>query len=448
VDGATFVKKLHSYGSDWDYLFVTPSEGQIFINAGTATNEDFGSGELYLFSGHSNFADPPVELDSDRAGAGLPLSVSGSIAIDHALQNTDISASFSNNSAVYIHLYLFARPTITSFSVNATTFTRAARVYGQVIPKDYATDICINYTHEDQTARFVKAESGISTGSFADTFVALDYPAGNWMATAQVNASYGTKLSLVGIFSEFPKDILVYSKSVSYTSHPSTGEQQAKLIWNITRILGEVMVLKSDTPEWIPAVLGLPLGPGDSIATGHSVDDAVVLQTVRAFQLLLAKDSELMVQGPSIPTDKPGEYINPLVDEEFVLGVLTLGGESFYYSPESATGPNIQVKTPDAVVTDSGTRFEIVVDSGGTTVRTFNGSVRVGDLNGTHSVTVGEGQTTVVSRGGIPSNSTSFDPSEVDRWWEVVPEFPAFLFSPIFMMATLLAVIVYRRKPR
>jgi len=49
----------------------------------------------------------------------------------------------------------------------------------------------------------------------------------------------------------------------------------------------------------------------------------------------------------------------------------------------------------------------------------------------------------------MPSDATTKTPSEVNsdnKYVPVMPEFPSFLVLPLFMMATLLAVIVYRRK--
>lgn len=45
-----------------------------------------------------------------------------------------------------------------------------------------------------------------------------------------------------------------------------------------------------------------------------------------------------------------------------------------------------------------------------------------------------------------PINLTDYSPRLIIHWSEVVPEFPTFLILPLFMMTTLLAVIVYRKK--
>jgi len=45
-----------------------------------------------------------------------------------------------------------------------------------------------------------------------------------------------------------------------------------------------------------------------------------------------------------------------------------------------------------------------------------------------------------------PINLTDYSPKLTIHWSNVVPEFPTFLILPFFMIATLLAVIIYRKK--
>ncbi len=47
-----------------------------------------------------------------------------------------------------------------------------------------------------------------------------------------------------------------------------------------------------------------------------------------------------------------------------------------------------------------------------------------------------------------PVNLTDYSPHLTIHWSNVVPEFSTFLVLPLFMMATLLAVIVYRKRAR
>jgi len=442
VEGATFVKKTvaETHPDSGDYWFSAPSQGQIKVTAQTETTSDYGSGQAVLWDYFNNAA-TAQPLDDDNASAGLPMYLSGSVSIDHILTNVDLNVDFEvSHTYCYIHLFFFAKPTISTLEVNATTAfgNDAVRVYGQVAPKDYAGDVNINYTQAGQTGMIIHAESGISSGSFADTFAVRDHPGRKWTATAQVNASYES-FSSYSIYTEFPQDLLTDSISVSFTTTGAgtPSNVTSELLWKIAKAMGEVGMLPVDELTWKydkQAIINAILEPGDSVKTGFSLKDVVKLTNN-------AGTSAYATKGAQLTVPESGEALS-----EFI-GALTMDGQgSTYFDTESDSGARLRVVTSSAIITDSGTQFEVLVDDTGTWVRTFSGSVKVTDINNTYAVDVGAGQTTSVPNGGYPYSATLFDASTAERWWETLPSStPApggFDFSSFTGTLSLLIVIV------
>jgi len=95
-------------------------------------------------------------------------------------------------------------------------------------------------------------------------------------------------------------------------------------------------------------------------------------------------------------------------------------------------------KTPAALALVSGTEFILeVAEDSSTTLTVLGGEVEFSDLNRTKIVLVGRSQTSTVKLGGLPSESRSVDPAQIDRWWERSAEVP----DPYLGTALALAVV-------
>jgi hypothetical protein len=102
-----------------------------------------------------------------------------------------------------------------------------------------------------------------------------------------------------------------------------------------------------------------------------------------------------------------------------------------------------KVTTRDAVLGVRGTEFLVETDESGTSVTVLEGLLGVADLAGKKTVEVAGGQSTYIKHGGLPEEPKSFDPAEIDRWWEKkTPEQIGIIFIEIVVGFVVFIIIV------
>lgn len=116
------------------------------------------------------------------------------------------------------------------------------------------------------------------------------------------------------------------------------------------------------------------------------------------------------------------------------------------------------IVTPDGVITWNGTEFTLDVDVAGTRVRVFNGTVEAWSYDCQSTLVTTNQQLTLqrLQNGTTVLQSSSFDPTSIDKWWlpptEQPPPDPTSLLRAIavtVISATLISLIVVRiRRPR
>ncbi len=275
-----------------------------------------------------------------------------------------------------------------------------------------------------------------------DTLLGTNEPARTLQVAGSFvfNGSCGAKVdgaredSIIHIlFSFFLEPTITPSTTPAETPTQPTPQDQLDTYPSLTinSLTGDVEVLWAESEtDWSPATLGMILRVGDSIKTKKEFYDRVALAVVESMGWVALADFYVAHGGgvkvlPPEPAPKP---FSKSVKVLYFKDLTPPGFSGSYYiksspstSSTSGANPRLCIETPDAIITDVGTQFEVLVDDTGTMVRTFSGFVYVTDINNTYFVTVGENQTTSVPKGGYPYVPTLFDSSTVDRWWEALP---------------------------
>jgi hypothetical protein len=209
---------------------------------------------------------------------------------------------------------------------------------------------------------------------------------------------------------------------------PTPQEVNANAV-KIISIKGVAHFQLEGSNTWGEAFEGLTLLPGDKLR----VENGYVTIGIKDSRMILKADSEFS----EITVKEPDSFNS-------VSGVDLDSGSS-YISSDGSSG--ITVQTPQGIITDLGTQFEIVVDNSSTLVRTYSGYVQVSDLQGKNMVFLGSGDTTTVPAGGKPIEPVSFDLNSVDDWWSILqvspsPSIPEFPFDIIIGLISLLTFVV------
>lgn len=171
--------------------------------------------------------------------------------------------------------------------------------------------------------------------------------------------------------------------------------------------------------------------------------------------------SILMKDGSTVEMD---QYSSLTPNSEYEL-TTEIGKFKFNY--ERFLGPNSfcafgallsescrQVNTPNGTIRIKGTEFAVENDSSGTSIAVIEGTVIVSDAKGKKEVEINEGQFVFLKNGSLLENPQSFEPSQLDSWWEkeeveqsdsekdiitlVVLGIVAFVFLILVMMKKLL----------
>lgn len=85
---------------------------------------------------------------------------------------------------------------------------------------------------------------------------------------------------------------------------------------------------------------------------------------------------------------------------------------------ESPTWACRQVNTPNGTIRIKGTEFTVENDSSGTSIAVIEGTVLVSDTEGKKEVEINKGQFAFLKNGILSGDPQSFEPDQLDRWWE------------------------------
>ncbi len=407
------------------FYYVTPANNKITVEASTPAMEDLM---------HLTIAPPNQDYIMEN-GTNKALSVVATFGFnDSAYVGASVTFDGDHSLGVAKYYHFYARPQITSIKLSSDKITQFETVHitARCLPVVYAQYGTFNFIIEDkdinstQLARTYDStfDSALGTkvGTFSMDICPRDFlpdhdPTGDWIITAQLHVrDFGSSL----IEPEIPDDLMTTSLEnyLRVTSFAPTPTPYVPLynFWTITKEEGDVEVLLKSKgfASWHPFEEGMKLTPEDSIRTGNSLKDFAILKNSEGAEITLTKGAILKVSDLSSVEVRTEAYA--------FYGLTLYGGESIYDTLEHPpTTSKLRVQTPDAIITDSGTEFWVLVDEYGTHVRTFSGSVSVTDINSALSVEVSENQTTSVQEGNFPNPPIQFNASAVDRWWDALP---------------------------
>ncbi|WP_309493141.1 FecR family protein [Candidatus Hecatella orcuttiae] len=147
------------------------------------------------------------------------------------------------------------------------------------------------------------------------------------------------------------------------------------------------------------------------------VGDTVITASETQVKIVIPEENASLVVGESsrvsIKQLGRGERDREL---EFSWGKMWIGID----------GARFLITTPFSTIWTRGTELSLeVAEDGTTTIIVLEGSAEFSDLTRTKTVLVEQHETSVVRAGGKPSDPTSIDPGQIDRWWEIVEEKPS-----------------------
>lgn len=118
--------------------------------------------------------------------------------------------------------------------------------------------------------------------------------------------------------------------------------------------------------------------------------------------------------GSIIEMDKNSSLINNSENE------LTTDRGKFKFNYEKSQQENLtrQVNTPNGTIRIKGTQFTVENDSSGTNIAVIEGTVLVSEAKGKKEVEINEGQFAFLKDGILLEEPQSFEPEQLDRWWE------------------------------
>jgi hypothetical protein len=269
--------------------------------------------------------------------------------------------------------------------------------------------------------------------------------------------------------------------NVAPSASPTPSATQEKFV--IQNCEGKVTVQRGGTGSWIPATPGMLISPGDAVnVKENTVAQGQVIFRPTNFAVIAFQNSSSTTNGEPLPTIYQvslGQGTIVLLSSEQVskmVGHPMLSipkPSSQVQEPNSAipepgslwSGTRVHVltkiqqytslgiETPDALISDKQTEFEIIVDSSGTTVYTFSGIVTISDPSGGNSVEVRESQTASMKQGGIPSTPLAFDKNSFDRSWvdsaypnpsPSVPEYTVIVVSLLLVALSSTTILLFK----
>jgi hypothetical protein len=269
--------------------------------------------------------------------------------------------------------------------------------------------------------------------------------------------------------------------NIAPSAAPTPSSTQEKFV--IQNCEGEVTVQRGGEGSWIPATPGMLISPGDAVnVKENTVAQGQVVFRPTNFAVIAFQNSSSTNNVEPLPTIYQvslGQGTIVLLSSEQVAKIvghpmLSISKPSFPAQKPTAAIPEpgslwsgtrvhfttkvqqytgLGVATPDALISDKQTEFQIIVDSSGTTVYTFSGTVTMSDLSGGNTVEVRESQTISMRQGGAPSAPMSFDQNNFDRSWvssvylnpsPSVPEYHIIMVSILLVLLFSTAVLLFK----
>lgn len=213
-------------------------------------------------------------------------------------------------------------------------------------------------------------------------------------------------------------------QSVTVTPEPepsSSSTEATREIFVIKACTDGIYVQRQGTGPWIKATVGMELNPYDAIKTDASLLDRVTLGFANRNSTYLEDLSQ------NYQVDIGGGTTVLLSSQDvskfsFPKPASTSSGiwqyiEHVYRRTGKVQLPRAVLTTPDGIVSDLQTDFQVIYNASGTFVYAYEGVVTLSDANGANAVEVKQNQMASVKEGGLPSAPSAFDPSSVISWW-------------------------------
>ncbi|MGD0978796.1 MAG: hypothetical protein ABR962_06595 [Candidatus Bathyarchaeia archaeon] len=220
----------------------------------------------------------------------------------------------------------------------------------------------------------------------------------------------------------------------------------------ISQLNGDISVQRGASGPWIPAENNMVIHPADAIKAGTGA--AVTTNSLKIDYY--APNSPYPISVPMFGIVFREGVVVLLTAKDIVSCTVATNsitgpymGIMHFSSSQSHNPLVLEMDQMNTMFTITDTDFELVGNSSETTLYTFNGTVQVSDLTGNNTFTVGANQTATIATGGVTTGPTAFDPTTVDQWWtSAVPEFQDYAILTLFMLSTLVAMILSKKKYR
>jgi len=209
-----------------------------------------------------------------------------------------------------------------------------------------------------------------------------------------------------------------------YTEEPALIEdtpqpsREREVVMGIVRSMRRAEVRRSNSDTWIPLRVGTYLGEGDEVRTlqgGYCNIGGYIRYLRNPKGIILMQDNSYLRMPTMDDLNRPPYWSWEAIKGRFYTEMKELIEDIFV--------GEVKIKTPNALGGIVGTEFEIIVEEDGTSIfNVIDGIVEVSDLNGTRTVTVSAGETTICESGGLPSDPQSLDIDSLEKWWESFPD--------------------------
>jgi hypothetical protein len=189
--------------------------------------------------------------------------------------------------------------------------------------------------------------------------------------------------------------------------------------FQIQSLTGEVHIQRGGTGPWIPATKEMKLYPYDAIKVGNNIESFVCIgfensSLPEEYRVYIGNNTTVLLSSEDarqLRVLRPEVLSISDFDKELLSRLHIFSAEFYKHS-------QITIITPDSIIKDTQTEFDILVSHNSTIVGTYEGTVEVSDLNNTQTVTVASNQISTVMEGQVPSQPLQFDSTQIDKWWE------------------------------
>lgn len=173
----------------------------------------------------------------------------------------------------------------------------------------------------------------------------------------------------------------------------------------------DVQSEKTDKPELIPDKL-------TKLAYEGLVLGQQVRSGIREHVAIVMPDGSVMYMDKRSILTPVSEFEVKTEEGRFRFDYQPATGGDCGPIGESPTWACRQVNTPNGTIRIKGTEFTVENDSSGTVIAVIKGTVLVSDAEGKKEIEINEGQFAFLKNGILSEDPQSFEPDQLDRWWE------------------------------